>query len=546
VAGWLAVVFAYAFGVCRSWRTLRGIRCRARPAPPPIVQLAAEAACAVGVRKTPAVLLSAEVDTPQAVGFVRPAVMLPDGAEAGDPGEVRMALAHELAHVRRGDVPLGCVPACAERLFFFHPLARLAVREYLLAREAACDAFVLRALGVAPQEYGRFLLRLGVRRGACALSAAGSSSSAASLKRRLDMLSHAFAPRSSRLMWALGIVGVLAVLPYQLVARTSADQDGAPQAGLPSLFSSDTYVTGTVAVDQTDRDVTRFRIEGTASPAGQASRQASEPERAQAEAEQIREEAKRIEAQYEEEVRKYREDLRLGERFEAAQRQSLLSQMAELRRQLEREASDTSPEGRRTSEQRRAALARLQAEMAAVAAVAAQRGGRQEADAREIQEALEERVRIQRALERDEQARRGSREEQEETRRVLEAQLAAARAQLERAEAAQAQLERADQRRDDRAVTGPAYELEQVQRSLAEAAARRAIRDADAQGPGRLLTTMEQLGELQRARDSIQRSLAQLQAEQERLREAQRALVEATRQLEQQIERFRREAEDRK
>ena len=35
-----------------------------------------------------------------------------------------MALAHELMHVRRRDVLLGCLPALAERLYFFHPLVR--------------------------------------------------------------------------------------------------------------------------------------------------------------------------------------------------------------------------------------------------------------------------------------------------------------------------------------------------------------------------------------------------------------------------------------
>ena len=38
----------------------------------------------------------------------------------------------------------------------------VAVREYLLAREAACDAAVLRAMDAKPQDYGRLLLALGV------------------------------------------------------------------------------------------------------------------------------------------------------------------------------------------------------------------------------------------------------------------------------------------------------------------------------------------------------------------------------------------------
>ena len=73
-----------------------------------------------------------------------------------------MAICHELVHLRRGDLWLGCVPALAERLFFFHPLAHVAAREDPLAREAACDAAVLRAMDATPQDYGRLLLALGV------------------------------------------------------------------------------------------------------------------------------------------------------------------------------------------------------------------------------------------------------------------------------------------------------------------------------------------------------------------------------------------------
>ena len=75
-----------------------------------------------------------------------------------------MALAHELAHLRRGDLWLGWVPALAEALLFFHPLVRRAAREYALAREEACDAEALRLTGAEPGDYGQLLLAFGVAR----------------------------------------------------------------------------------------------------------------------------------------------------------------------------------------------------------------------------------------------------------------------------------------------------------------------------------------------------------------------------------------------
>ena len=44
----------------------------------------------------------------------------------------RMVICHELAHLKRADLWLGCIPALAERMFFFHPLADVASREYAL------------------------------------------------------------------------------------------------------------------------------------------------------------------------------------------------------------------------------------------------------------------------------------------------------------------------------------------------------------------------------------------------------------------------------
>jgi beta-lactamase regulating signal transducer with metallopeptidase domain len=106
----------------------------------------------LGLRRAPDLRGSADVRTPMAIGLLRPRVVVPRPGFANlSPPEATMTLCHELLHVRRRDLWFGWVPALAQRLFFFHPLAALAVREYAIAREAACDAEVLRVLGSAPQ-----------------------------------------------------------------------------------------------------------------------------------------------------------------------------------------------------------------------------------------------------------------------------------------------------------------------------------------------------------------------------------------------------------
>jgi beta-lactamase regulating signal transducer with metallopeptidase domain len=186
----------------------------------------------LGVRRA-MLLASAEVETPQVSGVWQPRVLLPR-REIGrlSPQELALTLAHELLHVRRGDLWLGWVPALAQRLFFFHPLAALAVREYALAREAACDAAVLRSLDPAPETYGRLLLRLGVTSRVPRLTAAGAAPTFQTLKRRLEMLQQsADKKRVHRGWWGLlALLALVVLIPIQIVAQAAPPEPPAAPA----------------------------------------------------------------------------------------------------------------------------------------------------------------------------------------------------------------------------------------------------------------------------------------------------------------------------
>jgi beta-lactamase regulating signal transducer with metallopeptidase domain len=187
-----------------------------------LTRAAEELARALGLTRLPRLRVSEHAPSPLALGLLRPEVLLPRKAlETLSSQEQRMALAHELAHLRRGDLWLGWVPALAQALFFFHPLVRRACREYALAREEACDAAALLATGAAPREYGRLLLLFGVTRSPAA-AAPGASSHLAALKRRIAMLEHAAVdsqPRRSWTRWTLGGLALAALVPFQVVAR---------------------------------------------------------------------------------------------------------------------------------------------------------------------------------------------------------------------------------------------------------------------------------------------------------------------------------------
>jgi peptidoglycan hydrolase CwlO-like protein len=213
------------------WRTIAIVR-RATRAPEHVQAAVGELAQRLKLARVPDTRVSADVDTPLVTGLLRPAVLLPARFGGLPPRQQRMALCHELAHVARGDLWIGCIPAVAERLFFFHPLAHAAAREYAFWREAACDAAVLDTLDATPQEYGRLLLDLGVASPRVSVAAAGASWSFSNLKRRIHMLGHqSRASRSvtSRIVAAIAVLLVLgAWVPLRLVARASVAAE--PQA----------------------------------------------------------------------------------------------------------------------------------------------------------------------------------------------------------------------------------------------------------------------------------------------------------------------------
>lgn len=230
---WTALVvgvWALGLGVSllrtlRDWRRTRAVVSRSMPAGDGLRAMLRELSSRVASGRTVDVRVSAEIESPLIVGVRRPVILVPaQGFAALSPDQQRMALCHELAHLRRGDMWLGCVPAAAERCFFFHPLARLAAREYAFWREAACDDAVLTTLQASPQSYGRMLLALGVSRRTATFSAAGAAWSFGNLKRRLTMLDRTSPPSLRGRMLAAGAVAaaILAIAPIRAVARSAA------------------------------------------------------------------------------------------------------------------------------------------------------------------------------------------------------------------------------------------------------------------------------------------------------------------------------------
>lgn len=173
----------------------------------------------LGLRRRPRLRVSSAITSPLVAGWVRPVILWP-ARSAFTREETSLALAHELAHLKRGDLWLACIPAIAQCLFFFHPFVRASAREYAMHREAACDALAMRVCGANTSDYGRLLLRLGVS-GLRATVLAGASATFRGLKRRLLMLPLAAAPAPRVRGWLLvALIAAVGVLPYRVVAAS--------------------------------------------------------------------------------------------------------------------------------------------------------------------------------------------------------------------------------------------------------------------------------------------------------------------------------------
>jgi bla regulator protein blaR1 len=231
ISVWLAALLVQLAVAGVHWRRMRRVLRDSQPlSDSPLRAICSEQARRLGLRRMPQLRISSRISSPQVTGLWRTIVLLP-ADQRMTPAESAMALIHELAHLRRGDLWLGWIPAIAQRLFFFHPLVTWAVREYALSREAACDAQVLQQTGTVPQAYGQLLLRLGISHPMHA-GLAGASPSFHNLKRRLIMLQQSDNPTRSRARaWPLIVLIVLAgVLPYRVTASAPQHAPAAAHA----------------------------------------------------------------------------------------------------------------------------------------------------------------------------------------------------------------------------------------------------------------------------------------------------------------------------
>lgn len=151
--GWLFLA------VVRAWRFDRIVR-RALPAPSALASAGSALAAQFGLRTAPEIVVtSARVSPLLWATWRRPRIVLPEALlERLTPAQQSTIVAHELAHLARGDHRLRWLETLVLAAYWWLPAAWWARRKLSEAEEQCCDALVVARLPQRARAYASALL----------------------------------------------------------------------------------------------------------------------------------------------------------------------------------------------------------------------------------------------------------------------------------------------------------------------------------------------------------------------------------------------------
>jgi uncharacterized protein (TIGR03435 family) len=203
----------------------------------------------IPMRRSARLLLSPEIQSPIAVGFFEPAVILPESLRGMlSEHELDHVIRHETAHLERWDDWTNLLARILDAILALHPVALWILRQIEIEREAACDDWVVSGTD-SPKHYARSLLHLyeikSSDRPRGELLAAGMFGNASRLGARIEALLHRgrnFSPRTSFERVTLSasalvlVCGLAALCPRWVAFAQKSD---GPQFEVASVRPSD-------------------------------------------------------------------------------------------------------------------------------------------------------------------------------------------------------------------------------------------------------------------------------------------------------------------
>ena len=260
---WMMFSLALLARLAAGYWVLRRLKSGATPASPDW-QLRFSRLCAThGVRRQPQLLVSSHVNGPMSLGFLRPTIVIPCMLfETLSHSELQQIVLHEIAHLHRRDDWSNLAQRLIEAALPIQPAVYWLGYQMSLAREMACDDWVIAATGT-PRPYAAALTKVAEfsqwrRAGVLAAGAAGNRSQL--FRRVRQMLDHTrnaapkitVMPLASALAVVVGLTCLSARAPQliafaQSVAPVSSPAKPIAPKAAPAPQSPRAHMTMTVA-----------------------------------------------------------------------------------------------------------------------------------------------------------------------------------------------------------------------------------------------------------------------------------------------------------
>jgi beta-lactamase regulating signal transducer with metallopeptidase domain len=186
--------------------------------------------------------LSYEIETPVAVGFGRPVILIPtDMATAAGLGAIEPLVMHEYAHLRRYDDWTNLAQRAIERIVWFDPLVWFIGHRLALEREVAADEAVVERTD-DPKEYAATLWRMvrEMRMPERIVVAPGAMLTRKQISVRIERLLQASRARRPSAGGALTLLAVVAVAVFAVGEIAAA----APPFACPSIIGPASVADG--------------------------------------------------------------------------------------------------------------------------------------------------------------------------------------------------------------------------------------------------------------------------------------------------------------
>ena len=158
---WALGVLVLSLRLLGGWLRLRIlVRRKLQPLSREMQAVLVSAARRLSVSRPVRGFISAMVEVPSTIGWLRPVILLPASALSGlSMQQIEAILAHELAHIRRHDYLVNLLQSIFEVVLFYHPAVWWVSRRIRQEREHCCDDLALALCPDAPA-YARALATL--------------------------------------------------------------------------------------------------------------------------------------------------------------------------------------------------------------------------------------------------------------------------------------------------------------------------------------------------------------------------------------------------